>query len=275
MTAPSLHNPPPTAVAFASRKDYESQLEGLQEQLLGIQLALARSGERAIIVFEGVDASGKGGAIRRITRLMDPRGYRVHAVSAPSAEEQSRHYLWRFFRRLPPAGRIAIFDRSWYGRVLVERVEQLASEAAWQRAYREINELERWLTDDGVRLCKFYLSIDKDEQARRFEARLRDPMKSWKFTEEDLRNRRQWDAYFTATNEMFAATHTDHAPWELIEAGDKRSARVAILGKLAAQLGANLAVTPPRPKPDLLAAAAEELGVALGEGPSQLENLNE
>jgi len=275
MTAPSLHNPPPTAVAFTSRKDYESQLEGLQEQLLGIQLALARSGERAIIVFEGVDASGKGGAIRRITRLMDPRGYRVHAVSAPSAEEQSRHYFWRFFRRLPPAGRIAIFDRSWYGRVLVERVEQLASEAAWQRAYREINELERWLTDDGVRLCKFYLSIDKDEQARRFEARLRDPMKSWKFTEEDLRNRRQWDAYFTATNEMFAETHTDYAPWELIEASDKRSARVAILGKLVAQLGANLAVTPPKPKPDLLAAASAELGVVLGEGPSQLENPNE
>ncbi len=263
MTAPSLSNPPACGVTLTSREDYESQLDTLQERLLGIQLALTQRGERAIVVLEGVDASGKGGAIRRMTQLMDPRGYRVHAIGAPSSEEQGRHYLWRFFRRLPPSGRVAIFDRSWYGRVLVERVEQLTSETAWRRAYREINEFERWLTDDGIRLCKLFLSIDKDEQAKRFTARLQDPMKSWKFTEEDLRNRRQWDAYVSATNDMFTETHTGHAPWQLIDAGNKRSARIAIMNHVVAQLGGGLPGKPPGVDEDLLAAAEKELGVEL------------
>lgn len=259
MTAPSLNAVPDVGIKLGTEKAYRQRLRQLQEQLLAIQQALFRSGQRALVVFEGADASGKGGTIRRITELMDPRGFRVHPIGQPNPEEQGRHYLWRFFRHLPPPGRVAIFDRSWYGRVLVERVEGLASEDQWQRAYREINELERWLVDDGVRLCKFYLSIDRDEQARRFKARLEDPLKSWKLTEEDLRNRARWDDYQEAANQMFTETHTLLAPWYLIDAQHKRPARIAVMERLVAMLGKDLDTRPPRVDSAFLKAANKAL----------------
>ena len=245
MTAPSLNAVPATGIKLSSEKVYRRRLRKLQEQLLNIQQALFRSGERAVLVLEGADASGKGGTIRRITELMDPRGYRVHPIGQPNPEEQGRHYLWRFFRHLPPPGRVSIFDRSWYGRVLVERVEGFASPAQWQRAYREINELERWLVDDGIRLCKFYLSIDPEEQAQRFLARLDDPLKSWKMTEEDLRNRARWSEYEAASNQMFAETHTAWAPWHLIDANNKRAARIAVMEHTVNALSRDLDTTSP------------------------------
>ena len=262
MNAPSLDRLPDTGIELASKKAYRNRLRRLQVQLLNIQQALFRSGGRAVLVFEGSDASGKGGTIRRITELMDPRGYRVHPVGQPNPEEQGRHYLWRFFRHLPPPGRVAIFDRSWYGRVLVERVEGFARPAQWQRAYREINELERWLVDDGVRLCKFYLSIDREEQGKRFRARLDDPLKNWKLTDEDLRNRARWDDYQDAANQMFSETHTETAPWQLINAQRKRPARIAVMQRIVDVLGRDLDTTPPAVDSDFRAAAREALGPA-------------
>jgi len=260
----SLDTPPDLGIKLRSEKAYRSQLRDLQEQLLNIQQALFRSGGRAVLVFEGSDASGKGGSIRRITELMDPRGVRVHPIGQPNPEDQGRHYLWRFFRHLPPPGRVAIFDRSWYGRVLVERVEGFASPAQWQRAYREINELERWLVDDGVRLCKFYLSIDREEQARRFQARLEDPLKNWKLTEEDLRNRARWDDYQHAANQMFAETHTETAPWHLIDAQDKRLTRIAVMQRAVEVLGSDLDTAPPPVDSAFVKAARKALATSKG-----------
>lgn len=246
---------------FKSRKDYEKRLADRQQHLLQIQQALYRANERAIIVFEGPDASGKGGVIRRATQWLDPRGFRVHAVGAPNPEEQGRHYLWRFFQHLPPPGRIAIFDRSWYGRVLVERVEELVPADAWRRAFREINEFERWLLDDGVRLCKVYLSIDRQEQDRRFEERLSNPRKYWKLTDEDIRNRLRWDDYRTATDEMFLHTHTERAPWHLVDGRHKWRTRVHVLNLLCEVIGHQLKIEPPGIDPELLRAARIELGL--------------
>lgn len=245
MPTPTLRDAFTVGSEFESKADYRATLEQLQMQLLHVQQAIYRANQRAVILFEGTDASGKGGAIRRATATLDPRGYRVHAVGKPHPEEQGRHYLWRFFRHLPPPGRIALFDRSWYGRVLVERVEGLASRDEWQRAYREINELERWLTDDGIRVVKIYLSITKDEQARRFEERLNNPCKHWKLTDDDLRNRQHWDAYVAAANNMFHETHTDYAPWQIINGQSKWKARVTVLQLLVDQLSENLVVSPP------------------------------
>lgn len=244
MPPPTLNNAFTIGGDFESKADYQATLEQLQTQLLHVQQAIYRTNQRAVIVFEGTDASGKGGAIRRATATLDPRGYRVHAIGTPNPEDQGRHYLWRFFRQLPPPGRIAIFDRSWYGRVLVERVEGLASRDEWQRAYREITELERWLTDDGIHLIKIYLSIDKDEQARRFEERLNNPSKQWKLTDEDLRNRQQWDAYIAAANDLFQETHTDYAPWQIVNGQSKWKARITVLQLLVDQLSENVGASP-------------------------------
>ena len=243
MILPTLTTALTTSGDFKSKADYQTKLVALQTQFLYVQQAIYRTNERAIILFEGTDASGKGGAIRRATAALDPRGYRVHAVGKPNPEEQGRHYLWRFFRHLPVPGRIALFDRSWYGRVLVERVEGLASHAEWRRAYREINELERWLTDDGIRLVKIYLSIDKDEQRRRFAERLNTPHKQWKLNDEDLRNRQQWEAYLKAANDMFHETHSDHAPWHVVDGQSKWKARVTVLQLLVDQLSEHLDVS--------------------------------
>jgi polyphosphate kinase 2 (PPK2 family) len=182
-----------------------------------------------VIVYQGWDAAGKGGNIRRLVRTLDPRGYEVVPVSAPNDLEKAHHYLWRFWNRVPKAGHIAIFDRSWYGRVLVERVEGFCSEAEWRRAYREINQMEQHLVHFGTVLLKFWLHIDRDEQLRRFEARQENPNKRWKMGDEDWRNRQKWDQYVVAVEEMLARTSTGHAPWTVVPSNNKRYARVHVL----------------------------------------------
>jgi AMP-polyphosphate phosphotransferase len=189
-----------------------------------------------VIAFEGHDAAGKGGAIQRVTMALDPRRYRIYPVAAPTDEEKSRPYLWRFWRHVPRRGQIAIFDRSWYGRVLVERVEGFASPAEWTRAYGEINDFEEDLTRDGILVVKFWLAISKDEQLRRFEAREDTEYKRFKITAEDWRNRDRWDQYHDAIGEMFDRTSTPYAPWTLVEAQDKNWARVKVLETLVERL---------------------------------------
>jgi polyphosphate kinase 2 (PPK2 family) len=182
-----------------------------------------------ILVFEGWDAAGKGGIIRRLTPALDARDYQIIPIAAPSDEERAHHYLWRFWRRLPRAGRVTIFDRSWYGRVLVERVERFAREDEWKRAYSEIVNFEEQLHAHGILLLKFWVHIDKAEQLRRFEARQETSYKHYKITDEDFRNREKWDDYEIAANEMIERTSTEFAPWHLIEANDKKFARIKAL----------------------------------------------
>lgn len=252
--------------SFKNKKDYEKQLQFWQRRLLHVQQAYFHEKRRAIIAFEGADASGKGGSIRRVAELLDPRGIKVHAIAAPKAEEQSRHYLYRFFSRLPASGEFAIFDRTWYGRVLVERIEGFAKEQEWQRAYREIREFERWLEDDGVRIIKFYLHIDEDEQLKRFDERLNNPYKHWKLTEEDLRNRDKWHDYSEAVDEMFAKTSTEKSPWHLINSNRKWHARVEVLKTLVLSLEEGVDVSPRKPDPKLIAEAEKALGIDYNQG---------
>jgi polyphosphate kinase 2 (PPK2 family) len=206
--------------------EYKPRLKAAQVEMLQWQHALAASRSTLIVVFEGPDAGGKGGAIKRLTERLDPRTIRVHSIVRPSHEEYQRHYLWRFWNRLPPYGQIAIFDRSWYGRVLVERVEEFASDREWKRAYQEINQFERMLADDGAIFVKIYLHISKDEQLFRFKRREADPMKHWKITEEDWRNRKKWSEHNDAAEDMFQKTSTETAPWHVIGANYKWLARV-------------------------------------------------
>ena len=223
-----------------ARAEYESQLKPLQSQLhlLGYQVYVQK--RPVVIVFEGWDAAGKGGAIKRLTAHLDPRGYVVHPIAAPSGDDKFRHYLYRFWRRLPEAGQIAIFDRSWYGRVLVERVEGFCAEAAWRRAYSEINQFERQLTDFGAIIFKFWLHLSQAEQLRRFKERERTNYKAWKLTDEDWRNRGKWEDYEGAAEEMLLKTSTPRAPWTVVEANDKLHARIKVLktavGKLKQEL---------------------------------------
>jgi polyphosphate:AMP phosphotransferase len=194
-----------------------------------LQRRAAGQGVSLMLVFEGWDAAGKGGAIRRVTSALDPRTYRVVPIAAPTDEERARHYLWRFWRHLARAGRVTIFDRSWYGRVLVERVDGLAADAEWSRAYAEIEDFERQLAEHRIVLVKYWLHITKEEQEQRFKDRAKSPYKSWKLTDEDWKNREKWDAYELAVNEMVARTSTRHAPWHLVPANDKNFARVEVL----------------------------------------------
>lgn len=246
-----------------TREEYDERLKALQHQLLRIQQAYYHQQRRAIIVFEGWDASGKGGTIRRLLEKLDPRGFKVYPIAAPTAEEQGRHYLYRFFQRLPEPGTIAIFDRSYYGRVLVERVEGLTAESAWRRAYDEINEFERLLMDDGVRIVKIFMHIDADEQLKRFEERLKNPLKQWKLTAEDLRNRKQAAAYTQAINDMFKYTSTLAAPWQPVAANKKWYARTTALQLIVKQLAANVDLTPPPLDEALIKAARMQLGIKL------------
>ncbi len=218
------------------REDYEKQLKVLQAQLHQLAFQAYVQKRPVVIVFEGMDASGKGGAIKRLTEKMDPRGYVVWPISAPSGDDKDRHYLYRFWRRLPEQGQIAIFDRSWYGRVLVERLEGFCTEEAWQRAYGEINQFERQLTDFGTIILKFWLHIDKDEQLRRFHEREQTNYKSWKITDEDWRNRGKWEDYMIATQDMILKTSTLTAPWTLVQANDKLFARIRVLQTVAEKL---------------------------------------
>jgi polyphosphate kinase 2 (PPK2 family) len=229
------------------RAAYVREVTARQIQLreLGYQIYLRK--RPVIILFEGWDASGKGGAIKRITEKLDPRGYVVYPIAAPQGEDKTRHYLYRFWRRLPERGQIAIFDRSWYGRVLVERVEGFAPEEAWQRAYKEINSFERQLKDFGTILAKFWIHISRDEQLRRFKERKTIGYKEWKLTDEDWRNRKKWGAYEEAVEEMLVKTSTRTAPWSLVEGNDKYWARTRVLSKLVDIVSAELDYQPANP----------------------------
>ena len=189
-----------------------------------------------MIVLEGWDAAGKGGVIRRMHWPLDPRGLKVWPISAPTPEELDHHYLYRFWTRLPKSGQLVIFDRSWYGRVLVERIEGYATKTEWQRAYAEINEFERMLGDDGVRLVKIFLHITPEEQLARFRARFNDPLKRWKLSVEDLRNRARWADYEVAIEEMFQRTSTVRRPWIVIPGNSKPYARLAAIDAIVKRL---------------------------------------
>jgi len=210
-------------------KAYKEELPRAQGELGLLTRRLRKEKRSLILVFEGPDAAGKGGAIRRITAAMDARDYQVITVAAPTDEERARPYLWRFWRHLPPLGRVTIYDRSWYGRVLVERVEGFARPDQWRRAYKEINGFEEQLTESGAIVIKFWLAISPDEQLRRFRDRQETPYKQYKLTEEDWRNRDRWDAYEAAASEMIERTSTEAAPWVLVEADNKEWARVKVL----------------------------------------------
>ncbi len=218
------------------KKEYRALLERHQGRLYRLTQQARRQGVSTVLVFEGADAAGKGGVIQRLTAALDPCIYRIVQITAPTEEEHAQHYLWRFWRHLPRAGRMTIFDRSWYGRVLVERVEGFADEAAWQRAYGEINDFEEQLTDCGIVVAKYWLHIDKDEQLRRFKARQATPHKRWKITAEDWRNREKWDDYEAAVDDMVARTHTPTARWTLVQGNDKRFARLKVIETLCQRL---------------------------------------
>jgi polyphosphate kinase 2 (PPK2 family) len=208
---------------------YQKEVDLLQGRLHALHREARERGISMVLVFEGWDAAGKGGAIRRVLRPLDARDYRVISVAAPTDEERAHHYLWRFWRHMPRAGRVAVFDRSWYGRVLVERVERFATPREWMRAYGEINCFEGELLEHGMGLVKFWIHITAQEQEARFRARADSPLKSWKLTAEDWRNRERWGAYERAVNDMVEHTSTPLAPWTLIEGNDKRYARVRVL----------------------------------------------
>lgn len=208
---------------------YRKRLDTLQKKLNTLHYRLYRKKVPVIIVYEGWDAAGKGGNIRRIAEALDPRGYEVIPTAAPEPGEKARHFLWRFWMHLPKTGHIAIFDRSWYGRVMVERLEGFCSANDWQRAYNEINEFEKELSDWGAVIIKFWVQIDKETQLARFEERENTPEKQWKITEEDWRNREKWDAYEGAVDEMLQKTSTTYAPWHILESVDKHYARIKAL----------------------------------------------
>jgi polyphosphate kinase 2 (PPK2 family) len=230
--------------ATIRRADYDKQLKKLQTKLQRIQQAYLFTGDAAAIVFEGWDASGKGGAIRRMAAVLDPRGFKVWPIAAPRRYHLERHYLTRFWERLPPNGAISVFDRSWYGRVLVERVEELTPESRWQRAYDEINEFERLLTADGTRIVKIFMHVTPEVQLARFEERLRNPMKRWKLSYEDFRNRAHWAEMEAAVEDMIHKTSTTIAPWHLIPANDKKYARIATLKIITDQLAKGVKLEP-------------------------------
>jgi AMP-polyphosphate phosphotransferase len=219
------------------KSDYRHRAQELQLNLLHYQRKILDSKRHVILVFEGPDAAGKGGVIKRVTEKLDPRLVRVYSVVKPTEEEYRHHYLWRFWTRMPAQGEIAIFDRSWYGRVLVERVEDFCTEKEWRRAYDEINAMEETLIDGGTILMKFYLHISKEEQLRRFEQRANDPYKHWKISEEDWRNRRKWKEHIEAAEEMFTETSTKIAPWHLVEAEYKWHARIKVLKAIVKKFG--------------------------------------
>jgi PPK2 family polyphosphate:nucleotide phosphotransferase len=209
--------------------EYKRALKAAQLRLLTLQRALGEEKRPVLIIFEGPDAAGKGGAIKRMLERLDPRLLRVHSIVKPTEEEYAHHYLWRFWNKIPRKGQISVFDRSWYGRVLVERVEGFATDKEWKRAYDEIIQLERTLTDDGMIIIKIFLHISKDEQLARFKRREADPYKHWKITDEDWRNRRKWDEHNQAAEDMFERTSTSHAPWLIVPGNYKWFARTVII----------------------------------------------
>lgn len=245
--------------------DYDTALAALQARLSKIQTAYIIHGKSAIIAIEGWDAAGKGGAISRLTAGWDPRWFEVWPVAAPTEEERVRHFLWRFWKRLPGAGEINIFDRTWYGRVLVERVEGFCSERDWHRAYDEINEFEAQQHENGVTLIKLFLHITQEEQDKRLRDRLENPWKRWKTGADDYRNRARRDDYLKAMAMMFDRTDTRWAPWTVIDANHKKSARIAVLRTIADQLEKRVEMTPLPLDPKLVEIARAALGGDIGE----------
>jgi polyphosphate kinase 2 (PPK2 family) len=227
--------------AQLDEEPYERELAELQGRLNGLSREARERGITCVLAFEGWDAAGKGGAIRRLTRAMPVGNYQLVPIAAPTDEERAHHWLWRFWRHLPRAGRTLIYDRSWYGRVLVERVEGLAREDEWRRAYAEINDFEAQLHEHGIPLLKFWLHVDEDEQRRRFEARAKTPYKKYKLTDEDLRNRQKRPLYEAAVHEMVVETSTRYAPWTLVAANDKRHARIEVLRGVCERLAERIA----------------------------------
>lgn len=224
-----------------SREASEARLQVLQQRLLELRLVSAgllgngHLGPPLCVMFEGWDASGKGGSIKRLVASLDPRHVTVAEFGVPTEEEKRHHFLWRFVPSLPGWGEMSVFDRSWYGRVLVERVEGFATGGEWKRAYDEINDFEKMLIEEGVTLVKFWLHISSEEQARRYEQRRDDPLRHWKLTDEDWRNRSKRAAYLDAAEEMFERTDSKHAPWDIVAAESKHYARVAVLDTVIAR----------------------------------------
>ena len=219
-----------------SEQQYKERLKKVQKRLVKIHSELYKKRIPVVIAFEGWDAAGKGGVIKRLTEPFDPRGYQVNPTAAPNDIEKKHHYLWRFWNTMPKKGHIAIYDRTWYGRVMVERIEGFCTVEEWNRAYAEINEMEAHLAHEGTVLLKFWLQIDQEEQERRFKDRMNNPEKQWKITDEDWRNREKWDQYVEVVDEMIVKTSTTYAPWTIIEANDKRYARIKVLELVADRL---------------------------------------
>lgn len=222
------------AICSMEEDEYRKTLKKLQKKLNKLSYKLYKKRIPLIICYEGWDAAGKGGNIKRVASSLDPRDYEVTPIAAPVSYEKNRHFLWRFQKKLPKTGHIVIFDRTWYGRVMVERLEGFCSENAWKRAYNEINEFEAELTDWGAVVVKFWLQIDKDEQLKRFNDRKNTPEKQWKITDEDWRNREKWDKYEVAVNQMIKYTSTKNAPWTIIESNSKYYARIKALETIIA-----------------------------------------
>jgi AMP-polyphosphate phosphotransferase len=239
--------------------EYEHRLKSMQSTLQLVQQAYLGTPQRAVVVLEGWDTAGKGGIVRRLGWALDPRSLKVHPIAAPSPRERAQHYLQRFWERLPERGQIVVFDRSWYGRVLVERVEEFASEQEWKRAYREINEFERTLVADGSRLVKIFLHITPEEQIRRFKDRLTNPQKRWKLSYEDFRNRDRWKDYEEAIEDMMEQTSVRHSRWHLVPANNKPFARLAAFNILADRLGEGVSLEPRPLEPKAAKAAARLL----------------
>jgi polyphosphate kinase 2 (PPK2 family) len=237
--------------------NYERRLSSMQSTLQAVQQAYLGTQERAVIVLEGWDTAGKGGIVRRLGWALDPRSFKVHPISAPSSHEKGKHYLQRFWEKLPEHGQIVVFDRSWYGRVLVERVEGFATRREWRRAYEEINQFERLLVEDGIRIAKIFLHISANEQIRRFKDRVNNPLKRWKLSYEDFRNRERWADYEIALEDMMEKTSTRRAPWYLVPTNDKLFGRIAAFKILIERLGKGVHLKPRPLNPEVAARAAQ------------------
>jgi polyphosphate kinase 2 (PPK2 family) len=242
-------------------RSYFKKLTKLQIKLAQIQQAYLVHGHSGVIVMEGWDAAGKGGTIRRISAALDPRNFKVWPIGAPRRYYLARHHLLRFMERMPPNGAISVFDRSWYGRVLVERVEELTPRARWMNGYREINEFERMITDDGTKIVKLFFHITPEVQLARLEERIRNPMKRWKLSYEDFRNRSRWDEYENAIEDMLAKTSTRHAPWCVIPGNQKKFARISAIEEVIRRLGKGIDLEPPLLDRDIIDAATDHMDI--------------
>ncbi|MBO9711883.1 polyphosphate kinase [Sphingomonas sp.] len=241
--------------------DYDKKLAKLQKRLSHIHVAHIVHKRRAVVLFEGWDGAGKGGIIKRLTAEWDPRYFEVWPIAAPTDEEKAHHFLWRFWRRLPPVHNISVFDRSWYGRVLVERVEGYASKDEWKRGYDEINAFEEQQADSGTTLVKVFVHVTQDTQDKRLRDRLQHPWKRWKTGLDDYRNRARRADYLDAMHEMFERTDTKRAPWIVIDGNDKKAARIAALEAIADRLEEHVPMTPPPLDPEVVKVARKALGL--------------